>query len=78
MKYIIISLVIMVLLTYVLGWIDLVQNKMLTGNWIKDILKSFSYYISWVIPYWWLIIIIGTIVLALLIFGVKAGINRLR
>ncbi len=68
----------MVLLTYVLGWIDLVQNKMLTGNWIKDILKSFSYYISWVIPYWWLIIIIGTIVLALLIFGVKAGINRLR
>jgi len=68
----------MVLFTYALGWIDLVNNKLLTGNWFRDILKSFSYYIGWVIPYWWLIILIGTIVLSVIMFGIKLGINKLR
>ena len=72
------SLFTMVLLTYGMGWIDLATNDKLSGRWWKDFFKSLSYYIDWVLPYWWLIIILGTIVLFLVGIGIRWGIEKYR
>lgn len=68
----------MFLLTYALGWVDIVNNGMLTGNWFKDFFNSVKYYFGWVIPYWWLIILIGALFISLVITIVKFGISKLR
>lgn len=77
-KYFLVSLLFMVILTYALGWIDIVENEMLTGNWLKDIFKSFSYYVGWILPFWWLIILVSSVILSLIGIGVKYGLNLLR
>lgn len=77
-KYSLISLVIMLFITYYLGWKEMITNKQLTGNLVIDFLKSIRYYFLWVIPYWWLLIIIGTIFLTLLGYGIKLGIEKFR
>jgi hypothetical protein len=78
LKYSLISLAIMVLLTYYFGWKDMIANGQLTGNWLKDFLKSISYYVGWVLPYWWLLILIGTVILTLLGLGIKFGIDKIK
>lgn len=55
---------ILILITYAFGWGDLIGNKQLTGNILKDILRSVTYYFTNVLIYWWAVIIIGGIVLA--------------
>lgn len=56
----------MLILTYSLGWSDIMKNGTLTGEWGKDLKQSFLYYIKWVLPYWWLIILtISTITAAI-------------
>lgn len=77
-KYIVWGLLFMILLTYAFGWVDLVDNKMLTGNWFKDFSKSITYYVGWIIPYWWLVILMGALLISLVIAGVKFGISKLR
>lgn len=68
----------MVILTYSLGWIDIVSNDLLTGSILRDILKSFPYYIEWILPYWWLIILVGALMLAVLSLIIRQGILFLR
>lgn len=75
-NYFFIGLAIMVVLTYLLGLTDDAFRR--TGIWYKDILGSLKYYVLWVLPYWWVIILIGSIVLGLVGFGIKAGISKLR
>ena len=77
-KYTAWGLLLMILVTYAFGWVDLVNSKMLTGNWIKDFSKSVTYYVGWVIPYWWLIILVGALIISCVITGVKFGISKLR
>jgi hypothetical protein len=72
------GLLLMFLVTYALAWVDLVNNSMLTGNRFKDFLKSITYYFGWVIPYWWPIILIGSLLMSFIITGVKFGISKLR
>lgn len=50
--------------TYALGWIDLINNNWLTGNVLKDFYKSITYYFSWVLIYWWIFILVGSLFLA--------------
>lgn len=71
LKYYLWSLLIMIIFTYALGWIDIVFNELLTGNIFKDILQSFPYFIEWILPYWWLIIIVGALILALIVLFVR-------
>ncbi len=53
-------------ITYAFAWSDDAFIK--TGIWHEDIIKSFSYYFFWVLPYWWSIILMGTVVLGTIIF----------
>ena len=76
-KHAIVAFLAMVLTTYYFAWDDLRNNDKLTGNLGKDIMESIDYWFGWVLPYWWLIIIIGTFVLSLISYGVTFGIKKL-
>jgi len=76
LKYVGLGTLMMISLTYFLGWFDLINNKMLTGNWLKDFSKSITYYVQWVLPYWWLIILTGGGFIAALIIAIKAALRR--
>ena len=54
------------LITYILGWYDLVNNGWLTGNWFTDFYKSITYYFGWVLVYWWVFILIGSLSIGLI------------
>ncbi len=75
-KYFLIGLAAMVIFTYLLGLLDDAFHK--TGIWHKDIVSSIKYYVLWVLPYWWLIILIGSIILGLVFYGIRIGIKKLR
>jgi len=45
-------------------------------SWISNVLQSFEYYVKWVLPYWWFIIIIVALVLALVVLGVIKLLRR--
>lgn len=64
-KNIVISLIIELFSTYLLGWSDLYNNSWITGNIFKDLWKSITYYSGWVLVYWWVFIIIGCILISL-------------
>ena len=70
------GLIVMILITYSFGLFDDAFRK--TGIWYKDILGSIKYYGTWVLPYWWVIIPIGSIILALVFYGVRIGIEKFR
>jgi len=76
MNYFLLGLIAMFFLTYITSLFDDAFRK--TGIWYKDILGSFKYYVFWVLPYWWLIILVGSIILALIFYGVRIGIEKLR
>jgi riboflavin transporter FmnP len=76
MNYLLLGLIAMFLFTYTMGLFDDTFRK--TGVWYKDILASIKYYVTWVLPYWWLIILIGSIVLALIFYGVKIGVDKIK
>lgn len=38
---------------------------------ISNVLQSFEYYVKWVMPYWWLIILLVGLVLTLIVLGIK-------
>jgi hypothetical protein len=70
------GLIVMLLFTYVSGLSDDAFRK--TGNWYEDFAGSLIYYVFWVLPFWWLIILIGSIVLACMFYGIKLGTEKLR
>jgi len=73
MFYLLLGFIIMVLFTYMVGiYDDAFKKTYYTGVWYKDVVASLKYYILWVVPYWWAIILTGTIVIA----GVLYGINK--
>jgi len=76
LKYVGLGTLMMIGLTYILGWFDLINNKMLTGNWLKDFPKSIAYYVQWVLPYWWLIILTGGGFIVAIIIAVRAALRR--
>jgi hypothetical protein len=47
-----------------------------TGVWYSDVLASFKYFFLWVIPYWWLNILIGGIVFGVVSLGLSTAIRR--
>jgi hypothetical protein len=38
---------------------------------ISNVLQSFEYYVKWILPYWWLIIILASLLLTGLMWRVK-------
>lgn len=68
----------MTLISYAFGWMDLVNNNMLSGNWLIDFTKSITYYIGWVIPYWWLMNLIGALILSVVFSIISFGASKFR
>lgn len=52
------------LITYGFGWGDLIGNEQITGNILKDVLRSITYYFTDVLIYWWAAILMGGAVFA--------------
>ena len=78
-NYFIIGLAVMIVFTYLFSLgDDAFSRTYKTGIWYKDIIGSIKYYVLWVLPYWWLIILVGAIVIGLLSYGIKMGIGKLR
>lgn len=71
------GLLVVLLVLYILAWGDLSANGMLTERLSENIRMSFSYYFGW-LPNWWLVILIGTVVLGLLFYGIGIGIEKLK
>lgn len=76
MNYFLLGLFLMILATYLMGLSDDAFQK--TGVWYKDILGSFKYYILWVLPYWWLLIVLGAIFIGIIVYGIKIGIEKFK
>lgn len=76
-KYFALGVSVMILITYAFGWVDLVNNKMLTGNMLIDLKKSFEDFWG-ALYYFRYIILVGSIILAFIFYGVKIGIEKLR
>ncbi|MDO6389569.1 hypothetical protein Q4E40_05490 [Pontibacter sp. BT731] len=75
--YLFLGFCIMILSTYTMGiFDDALERTYYTGVWYKDIIGSFKYYIFWVLPYWWVIIVGGAIFLALIFYGIVTGIEK--
>lgn len=76
-NYFLLGLATILVILYCLAWGDLTGNKSLTGYIFKDVGKSFTYFISW-LPYWWLLILVGSVILALIFYGIRIGIEKLK
>ena len=74
-KPLLVGFTVIVLITYSLGLLDDAFRK--TGIWYKDIIGSLKYYIFWVLPYWWLIIIFGAIIIASIVIVGKKLVSKL-
>lgn len=64
-KNLIINLFIGLIITYLAGWSDIYTNGWITGNIIKDFWKSITYYLGWVLFYWWYFIIFGALLISI-------------
>ena len=70
MKYFKYYAITLFLFTYILGWYDLINNNMLSGNIFSDVVKSFTYYAKYVFMYWVVMILVISTVLSFLTLGV--------
>lgn len=74
--YFLTGILVMVVLTCLTGLSDDAFLK--TGIWYKDIPGSFRYYIFWVLPYWWLIILIASLLFGTMTYTIKMGIKNFK
>ena len=76
--YILLGLLVMIVVTFIMGLGDDAYTRTYyKGVWYKDIVSSLKYYVLWVLPYWWLMILIGTVILGAVFYGIKLGIGKL-
>lgn len=77
MIYLLMGFVVMLIVLYLLGWYDLIQNNNLKDNFFENIKMSFKDYLG-AINYFKYIILIGTVILALVFYGLRIGIEKFR
>ncbi len=65
-KHFLIILVITSLILYFFTIKEGMEVLKLEGGYFKNIGKTFEYFFLWVIPYWWYILIIASLVLSLI------------
>lgn len=64
-----IGVITVVMFSYISGLQeDLYIEQYYEGVWYKDALNSFKYFFLWVLPYWWLIIVLVGSGLGIIIF----------
>ena len=77
--YLLLGFIIIFLLTFLSGLSDDASKKIYyAGIWYNDLIGTFKYYALWVLPYWWLAIIIGTVLLALIFYVLRIGFVKLK
>lgn len=77
--YLMLGFVAMFLFTYIVGIYDDAYTRLYrTGVWYRDVIGSLKYYVLWVLPYWWIVMIIGAIVIALIFYLIRLGITKLK
>ncbi len=64
-------LIIVVLLSISFVEDDVYIQKYYERIWYKVILNYFEYFLLWVLPYWWLIILLGGFILGIIIFLIR-------
>lgn len=78
MTYLLLGFLVTVAITFYFGLGDDAYLRLYhEGVWYRDIFNSMKYYVLNVLPYWWLMIIIGSIVLGSLFWGVKIGVEKI-
>lgn len=66
------SFVIMLILSLVTAFYDDAYRQLYyTGIWYKDILGLLEYWFLWALPFWWIIIVVGTCVLTMIFWVLK-------
>lgn len=79
MSFFLLGLIVITSIIYAIGlYDDMYKNSFYTGIWYKDIVSSFRYFILWVLPYWWLVIIIGSVVFSLIFYTVSHIFDKLK
>lgn len=74
-KVFILNCIIISLLAYVLGLTDSAFESVYpSNNIISYLINSVKYFIFWVLPFWWIIIVCGSAVLTLLYLLIKKNI----
>lgn len=64
-------LIILILLSISAVEDDVYIQRYYEGIWYKDILNYLEYFFLWVLPYWWLIILLGGFILGIIIFLIR-------
>ncbi len=73
-----VSFLIATLFSYALGWYDMYQNGWIVNSFTANIVKSFNYYVFWVLPYWLPINLIFSLVISLLCILIVIVYKRVR
>jgi len=67
LKTFVVNILILSLIVYILGLTDSAfQQVYPSDNVVSYLINSLKYFILWVLPYWWLMIIIGAVLLTFL------------
>lgn len=78
LNYLLLGFLAMLMISFSLGLLDDAFVKLYYKDvWHKDIIGALVYYVLWVLPYWWPLILIGTLVLAFIIWILRVGIRKL-
>ncbi len=71
--YWVIGIVIVFILSFISGLQDDVYiQKYHEKVWYKDVFNYFKYFVTWILPYWWLLILGAGSILGILIFLIKS------
>ncbi|QBJ84943.1 hypothetical protein DDI74_01105 [Chryseobacterium gleum] len=64
LKVFVVNILILSFIAYLLGLTDSAFSQVYSsGNVVSYLTDSLKYFILWVLPYWWLMIIIGAVLL---------------
>lgn len=66
LKHFIVFLIVSSLILYFFTIKEGMEVLKLEGGYFKNIGRTFEYFFQWVIPYWWFILIIASLILSLI------------
>ncbi len=73
-KFLLLALAGLALILYISSIGEGMENLDMEGSYFENLPRTLEYFVLWVLPYWWLILLIGGIVIA----GGLTLINRKR
>jgi len=72
LKVFVVNILILSFIAYLLGLTDSAFRQVYSlDNIVSDLADSLKYFVLWVLPYWWIMIIIGAVLLTFLYWILK-------